>query len=174
MFLLLLFKTLPASFEEAPSTVLWVNHSYNTYHYLIFTKRPYHTRSGSCLACIFLAAMFQVSLVIASVLLELEIPQRKCVLDLNSWVSILLSKCTQSRNLPSEAFAKGRPRKNMSSRWGLRAMNEKPGMRQLCKSLLTELHAVLMTFTTSWFPFEVHIKASNTAKTRGARIVNYP
>lgn len=31
-----------------------------------------------------------------------------------------------------------------------------------------------MTFTTSWFQFEAHIKASNIAKTRGARIVNYP
>lgn len=31
-----------------------------------------------------------------------------------------------------------------------------------------------MAFTTSWFQSEVHIKAGNIAKTRGARIVNYP
>ena len=44
---------------------------------------------------------------------------------------------------------------------------------KVCKSLLTELRAVLMTFTTPWFQFQVHIKASNTARTRGARTVNY-
>ena len=44
---------------------------------------------------------------------------------------------------------------------------------KLCKSLLTELHAILMAFTTSWFQFEVHIKASNIAKSREAKTINY-
>lgn len=101
-FLLLLFKALPAGFLKAHSMVLWVNHSCNYYHYLIFTKCPYCLRSGSCLACVYLAEIFKVYLVIANILPELEIPQRKCVLDLNSRVSTLLSKCKQTETLPSE------------------------------------------------------------------------
>lgn len=126
-----LFKTLPAGFQKAPPTVLWVNRSSSSYHYLIFTKCPYYMRLWSCLTCIniYLAEIGQVYLVIANVLSELEIPKRKYVLDLNSPVSILLSKCKRSRNPPSEKHLQRGIRKNTSSRWGLRAMNEKPRMR---------------------------------------------
>ena len=173
--LLFLFKTLPADFQKAP-TVLWVNHSCSSYHYLIFTKCPYYMRSWSCLTCIniCLAEICQVYLVIANVLSELEIPLRKDVLDLNSLVSILLSKCKRSRNLPSEKQLQKGTKKERKQQMGLESHEwEAQDASKVCKSLLTELRAVLMTFTTSWFQFEVHIKASNTARTRGARTVNY-
>ncbi|KAI4581319.1 hypothetical protein MJG53_009762 [Ovis ammon polii x Ovis aries] len=116
----------------------------------------------------------QVYLVIANVLSELEILQRKYVLDPNSPVSILLSKCKRSRNPPSEKhFQKGN-KKEHKQQMGLESHErEAQDASKVCKSLLTELRAVLMTFTTPWFQFEVHIKASNTARTRGARTVNY-
>ena len=171
-----LFKTLPAGFQKAPPTVLWVNRSSSSYHYLIFTKCPYYMRLWSCLTCIniYLAEIGQVCLVIANVLSELEIPQRKYVLDLNSPVSILLSKCKRSRNPSSEKHLQKGNKKEHKQQMGLESHEwEAQDASKVCKSLLTELRAVLMTFTTSWFQFEVHIKASNAARTRGARTVNY-
>lgn len=123
-----LFKTLPAGFKKALlQSFGWIAFSCSSYHYLIFTKCPYYMRSWSCLTCIHLFGRDMPSVFSHC---QCSFWVGNTAEEICTWPELSsvdsFKQVNGAETLHQRSISKRGIRKNTSSRWGLRAMNEKP------------------------------------------------